>query len=32
MLQISPKTFHDWVKKVISWELFKKLKFDHMTQ
>ena len=23
------KTTHDWVGKVIHWELYKKLKFDH---
>ena len=23
------KTRHDWVGKVIHWELFKKFKFDH---
>ena len=26
------KTIHDWVKKVIHWELCKKLKFDHTTK
>ena len=26
------KTRHDWVGKVIHWELCKKLKFDHMNK
>ena len=26
------KTKHDWVEKVIHWELCKKLKFDHTTK
>ena len=26
------KTRHSWVRKVIHWELYKKLKFDHKTK
>ena len=26
------ETWHDWVGKVIHWELSKKLKFDHMNK
>ena len=26
------KTMHDWVGKVIPWELYKRLKFDHSTK
>ena len=26
------KTWHDWVGKVIHWEMYKKLKFDHMNK
>ena len=32
LVQKACKTKHDWVRKVIYWELCKKLKFDHTTK
>ena len=32
MAQKEHKTRHDWVGKVVNWELCKKLKFDHTTK
>ena len=32
LVQKEYKTTHDWVGKVINWELCKKLKFDHMNK
>ena len=32
MYQTSTKVVYDWTEKVIHWELYKKLKFDHITK
>ena len=32
LVQKEYKTRHDWMGKVIKWELCKKLKFDHMNK
>ena len=32
LIQKKYKTTHDWVGKVIYWELCKRLKFDHITK